>query len=144
MGNADFAHAFEKLVPLIVGEWPDVQADALAETKGDYEAVVTLIARKTEHTRALVRRQLAELEGLARAPATGDGESNGDELQRLRKLVERIQERSREVSEYVHDKMLGDAEKKVRQNPLVALLWALGVGLLLGFILRGSGRGGRA
>jgi len=34
--------------------------------------VLALIARRTEHTRALVRRQLAELESLAPAPEHGD------------------------------------------------------------------------
>ena len=143
MSNAEFAHDFDKLVPLIVGEWPDVPTEALAETKGNYDAVVALIARKTEHTRALVRRQLAELESLARAPKAADGEHDGDELARLRKLVERIQERSREVGDFVEDK-LAEARRHAQRSPLTALLWALGLGLLLGFLFRGSGRRGGA
>ncbi|MCC6521925.1 MAG: hypothetical protein IT373_04630 [Polyangiaceae bacterium] len=135
----DFAKSFDKLVPLIRNEWPEVEAEALDKTGGDFEQVVTLVAKKTEHTKTLVRKQLTELHSVSHEePATAG------ELGRLRKMVDRLQAKSHEISDYVQQKMLADAKKKVADNPLTALLMALGLGLVLGFLLRGFGRGRRA
>ncbi|MBI4954605.1 MAG: hypothetical protein HY908_21450 [Myxococcales bacterium] len=131
----DFAKSFDKLVPLIRNEWPEVEAEALDKTGGDFEQVVTLVAKKTEHTKTLVRKQLTELQSVSHEEPGTAGE-----LGRLRKIVDRLQARSHEISE----KMLADAKKKVSDNPLTALLMALGLGLVLGFLLRGFGRGRRA
>jgi ElaB/YqjD/DUF883 family membrane-anchored ribosome-binding protein len=129
---AAFVEHFDKLVPLIRDEWPTVDGDALQQTKGDYDLVVTLIAEQTEHTRALVRKQLDELSTMVPGGQASD-------IARLRHVVERLQARSQEIAGYVKGQMLKDAKQKVSDNPLVALLMALGFGLILGFLLRGGG-----
>ncbi|MCK6507811.1 hypothetical protein L6R53_31340, partial [Myxococcota bacterium] len=60
--------AFEQVRALALEEWPDLDAAALAETGGELELVVALIATHTGHTRAMTRRHLAELVSLALDP----------------------------------------------------------------------------
>jgi ElaB/YqjD/DUF883 family membrane-anchored ribosome-binding protein len=132
--EAKFSERFDQLVPLIRDEWPQVDGDALAQTKGDYDLVVALIATETEHSKALVKKQLEEITQVA------NGEGHHDEVKRLRQMVERLQVKSQDVANYVRKQMLGDARDKVGQNPLVALLMAVGLGIILGFVLRGLGR----
>ncbi|QQE65160.1 hypothetical protein GFS31_18450 [Leptolyngbya sp. BL0902] len=52
------------LVPLMLEEWPDLSQEALENVADDPEATVIYIATHTDHTRALVRRHLAELASL--------------------------------------------------------------------------------
>jgi ElaB/YqjD/DUF883 family membrane-anchored ribosome-binding protein len=131
--TAAFVEQFDKLVPLIRDEWPAVDGDALRQTKGDYDLVVTLIAEQTEHTKALVKKQLDELRTMIQG-------NQASEVQRLRQMVERLQAKSQEIAGYVKSQMLKDAKQKVSDNPIVALLVALGFGLVLGLLLRGGSR----
>ena len=41
---------------------------------------------------------------------------------------------------YVRERLAEDARTQVKQNPLVTLMMAIGLGFILGFILRGPGR----
>ncbi len=132
-GSNGFQDAFERIKPLIREEWPAIDADSLSATGGDYDRVVSLIADKTDHTKALVKQQLDELR------ATANGGSGGVD-QRLQDMLHKLQERSNEIAGYVKKQMLADAKSKVSENPLVALLTAIGLGFILGFILRGMGR----
>jgi hypothetical protein len=138
--SAEFSRQFDKITPLIHEEWPDVDAEALKQTKGDYDLVVTLIAKRTEHTKTLVKKQLEELQRVA------DGGDRADDMRLLRQMLERLQARTQEASNFVRGRMTDDAKQKVTQNPLVTLLIAIGLGFLLGFVLRGRGRrhGGRS
>lgn len=139
------AKVFPKLKPLICQEWPEVDANALAATEGDYDKVVALVAKTTEHTKSLVRRHLAELTELAAEPeAEPAGGSLGSVAAAQRKLVETLQlmqAKVQELSGYVRNHGLADVKAKAEQHPLATLLMAIGLGFLLGFILRGSGRG---
>lgn len=54
-----------ELMPLIQAEWPNIDTDVIKAAEGDLAAIVDYIAAQTEHTRTLVRRQLAELNSLA-------------------------------------------------------------------------------
>lgn len=126
--------AFEDLVPLIVDEWPQVDGEALRQTQGDPDLLVALIATETEHSKALIRKQLDELRELR---VQRDAR---DEVRWLREVVERMQSRSGDLGDYVKQQMLDDARGQVNKNPLVALAMAVGLGFLLGFILRGLGR----
>jgi ElaB/YqjD/DUF883 family membrane-anchored ribosome-binding protein len=135
-GSNDFQDEFDKLTPLIREEWPAVDADALSATGGDYERVVALIAEKTDHTKALVKRQLCELRALSAKP-TGNGVEH-----RLEEMLHKLHERSNEIAGYVKKQMLADAKHRVTENPIVSLLMAIGLGVILGFILRGGGRRG--
>ena len=130
-----FKNSFGTVLPLIRAEWPQIDAAVLDETDGDYDRVVTAIATQTEHTRALVRKQLAELEDVA----STNGSNGSGEAKRIRQMLEKLQGRSNELTDYVRKQMVTDAKKQVGDNPLVALLMAIGLGFVLGFILRSLG-----
>lgn len=150
-----------KLASLFLAEWPQVDEDALRQTlrqapltlargtAADADLLVALIATETDHTKALVTQQVDELLAVARSrgrdtpPTTNDDASPGRdaELQRLRRMVDRLTARSNEVSQYVRQQMIQDARGQVAKNPLVTLLMAVGLGFIFGFMLRGLGRG---
>lgn len=131
-----FTERFDKLTPMILTEWPSVDGDALAQTHGDFDLVVALIATETDHTKTLVKKQLDEIAAVA-----NDNGASENEVRRLRQMVERLQAKSNDVTDYVKKQMVEDARGQVTKNPLAALLVALGFGVLLGIILRGFGRG---
>jgi ElaB/YqjD/DUF883 family membrane-anchored ribosome-binding protein len=131
-----FAERFDKLAPMIRDEWPQVDGDALEQTRGDFDLVVALIATETDHSKTLVKKQLHELATIA-----NDNGATQNEVRRLRQMVDRLQAKSQDVTDYVKKQMVTDAREKVGQNPLVALLMAVGFGVILGFLLRGLGRG---
>lgn len=126
-----FKSSFTDIEPLIMEEWPEVDRTALDGTGGDLEKVVTLVAQKTEHTKTLVRRQLAELNRMA----SEDGTEG-----RLKALIKRLEDKTSEISGRVKDDMLPAAEQKVRDNLIVSLLVSAAFGFLLGVIMRGFGR----
>lgn len=121
---------------MIREEWPDVDRIALEQTKGDFDLVVALISTETDHSKTLVKKQLEEIATIA-----NENGANQNEVRKLKQMVERLQAKSQDVTDYVKQQMMADAREKVNQNPLVALLTAVGFGLILGFILRGLGRG---
>ncbi len=133
----DFTEQFDRIRPMIREEWPEVDGDALAQTQGDFDRVVALIATETEHSKTLVKKQLRELSAIANDNGAAAGES---ELRKLRQMVERLQAKSKDVTDYVKEHMVTDARARVERNPFMALLLAIGFGVLLGFILRGRGR----
>ena len=145
MSDATDKHAngsatdFGDLLPLIRDEWPQVAVSALEETAGDYDQLVALIATETEHTKTLVRRQLDELRKLSGERKAKNAWLHDNELQKLREMLDRLQFKSNDVADYVRDRMAEDARKQVNQNPLVTLMMAIGLGFILGFILRGPG-----
>ena len=131
-----FAERFDKLTPMILNEWPSVDGDALLRTDGDFDLVVALIATETDHTKTLVKKQLEEITAIA-----NENGSTDTEVRRLRQMVERLQAKSHDVTDYVKKQMVEDARGQVEKNPLTALLVALGFGMLIGILLRGFGRG---
>jgi hypothetical protein len=147
-----FAKAFPALQPLICAEWAAVDSKALAATEGDYEKVVALVTSATEHSRTLVKRHLGELVQIANEDAAkaakGDagGSSKADGVlgvaeRSLQEALRRLQAKANEVAEYVRKDALTDAKRKAEEHPLfVALLVAVGLGFILGFLLRGHGR----
>ena len=96
--------------------------------------VVALISDETTQSKALVQDKLAEMQTVA----SDDGDAA--EEKRVRRVLNKIQERSNEIAGYVRKQMLEDAKTKVGQNPLVSLLMAIGLGFIFGFLLRGMGR----
>jgi len=126
-----FKEDFGTLQPLILKEWPSVDGSALAATGGDLDRVVTLVAEKTEHTKALVRRQLAELremglKGRARAQRADA---------RFREVLDRLEKRTTELAKEIRGPMMENARGRLRENVFVSLLAALGLGFLLGAII---------
>lgn len=140
-GNVSFRDDFSRLRPLILEEWPQIDGEALEQTQGDYDLLVSLIATETEHSKALVKKQLGEIAEVAEKKDGAKDAEQDAEIKRLRGMVDRLTARSQEVSNYVRQQMLDDARGQVNKNPLVALLMAVGLGFVFGFILRGIGRG---
>ena len=128
--TATFADDFERLLPALKAEWPELDDDELAETKGDLDELVSLVSRVTGHTRSLARKQVLELHGML--------QQGHPVLERLEEMVGRMEERARELadSELV-DRGRQLAEEKVRENPIQSVLWALVAGLVLGLLLGG-------
>jgi ElaB/YqjD/DUF883 family membrane-anchored ribosome-binding protein len=58
----------------------------------------------------------------------------------LQEALRILQAKATEVSSYVRKQALSDAKHKAEQHPLVTLLVAIGLGFILGFLLRGLGR----
>jgi ElaB/YqjD/DUF883 family membrane-anchored ribosome-binding protein len=129
--SKSFAAPFADVVPLILEEWPDVAQTDLDGTDGEYDKVVTVVAKKTEHTKTLVKRQLEELDKMA-SEASHEG--------RLKAALHRLEGKTHEIGEYVKTQMVPNAEQKVRDHLLISMLTTAAFGFLLGFIFRGFGR----
>lgn len=133
-----FKTNFAGLEAAILEEWPAVDKASLAATQGELDQVVELVAEKTEHTKTLVRKQLQELEKLA-------GERRDEpKKNKTEALLEAWEKKTAVLAKELREKVLVDAEKRVRENVLVSLLVALGLGLLVGLFIGGGRRGGRA
>jgi len=133
----DDTGGFAELRPLILAEWPKVAGDALDETGGDRDKIVELVIASGDFERELVERQLAELTELARE----DGKAAGGGDRPVQEVARSLQTKMNEVASYVRGQMLADAQGKARENFLVTLLLAIGLGFVLGIIVRGFGRG---
>lgn len=131
-----FAERFDRLAPMILEEWPQVDGEALDQTQGDLDLLVALIATETDHSKTLVKKQLEEIATIA-----NDNGASQNEVRKLRQMVERLQAKSHDVTDYVRKQMVTDAKEKVNQHPLQSLLMAVGLGVIIGFLLRGFGRG---
>jgi hypothetical protein len=145
-----FAQAFSILQPLICAEWPEVDPKALEDTGGDYDQVVALVAKATEHSKTMVKRQLNELQDIAteepKAEPKTEAESStegaiGSAQRKLMDALQVLQDKANELTNYMRKNALADAKTKAEQNPLVTLLIAIGLGFLIGFVIRGLGRG---
>jgi hypothetical protein len=128
--------SFAVVSTLIAKEWPAVEQEALAATAGDAGRVVDLVAERTQHTKTLVRRQLAEL-----VREAAERSEPGILMAQAKAVLDRLEKKTAELSSYVRDTVAPQAHKKVQENLLMSLLCALGVGVLLGFVLRSLGRG---
>lgn len=147
-----FADAFSTLRPAILGEWSQVDDTALAATSGELDKVVVLIAERTAHTKALVRRQLEELYRVVMIPAaepghTGrqrrpraaaDGEVHGANLDHL---IEEFERRTSHIIRELRGGFLGGARDRVRDNVFFSLLVTLGLGFIVGVLFTGGSRG---
>lgn len=126
---------FPTLRPLILEEWPGLDAGALDATEGDEDRLLTLITELTGGARTRARRQLDDLKALAakdRAAQAAD---------RLETLLRRLEGQAQDLRGRVQNDLVPEAEKKVKENLLMSLAIALGFGLLLGLLLGSSGRG---
>lgn len=134
-----FKSSFGALEAAILAEWPAIEREALAATAGELDQVIDLVALKTEHTRTLVRRQIAELAQLCEG---GEGPKAAAESKQSRaeRLLEAWQKRTQDLAKELRENVLANAEKKVRENVLTSILVALGLGLVLGFLFGGLRR----
>jgi hypothetical protein len=132
-----FRASFGSLEKAILAEWPVVDSASLHATAGEFDKVVELVAHATEHTQALVKKQLAELSDLDRR------EKSPSPAQLAVDMIERINKRTAELVKELRDKHLETAREKARENIFVTIFAALGIGLLIGFIFGGFRRGRR-
>lgn len=161
LSDDSFKDNLNELIPLIEAEWPSMDTEVIRAAEGDVDAVVDYIAAQTEHTRTLVRRQLAELNSLAIRdritkeaqvkPATNGSSTNSinstsngtngsglsSEIDQILQVLERHTEDL--VGQFKKD-VLPEVSDRARSNIGTSLLTALGIGFLLGIII-GGGRG---
>lgn len=156
LSKGAFASAFSTLRPAILGEWSQVDDAALADTSGELDKVVALIAERTTHTKALVRRQLEELyrvvmipppdssghqSGRARrqrAAGGGEGDTHGANLDHL---IEEFERRTSHIIRELRGGFLDGARERVRGNVIFSLLITLGLGFIVGVLFTGGSRG---
>ncbi|MGP1386044.1 MAG: hypothetical protein ACTS2F_20970 [Thainema sp.] len=158
LSDDSFKDNLNELIPLIEAEWPSMDTEVIKAAEGDFDAVVDYIADQTEHTRTLVRRQLAELNSLAirdraakeaqvkPAPSgssthSTSNDANGSGLSSEIDQILQVLERHTEdlVGQFKKD-VLPEVSDRARSNIGTSLLTALGIGFLLGIII-GGGRG---
>jgi ElaB/YqjD/DUF883 family membrane-anchored ribosome-binding protein len=144
-----FKRAFGAITPLVLEEWPDLDPKALEATEGDFDRVTSLLAEHTDRTRVTVRRKLAELLVVAERPAR---RANGaevaadrpkpavEQMDELFAAIRRLESFAADEAKRVSTKVIPAAESRVQKNPWVSLLFALGLGLILGLWLNGGRR----
>lgn len=137
---------FAQLLPLLAEEWPDLNAVELEATAGDADALVELIATRTDQTRALTRRQLAELLTLVstsprrpRPAAQSSAASSSPAVEPLDRLVHSLEEYLDDLTRQVKRDVAPLALNSARENMGLALLLAGGFGLTLGLFLGAMG-----
>jgi len=160
LSKGAFANAFPTLRPAILGEWSQLDEAALAATSGDLDKVVALIAERTAHTKALVRRQLEEIyrvvltpaaevhtaasgAGRSRRPrpaADGDGAAAGQGAN-IDHLIEEFERRTAHIVRELRGGFLDGARGRVRDNVFFSLLVTLGLGFIIGVLFTGGNRG---
>jgi ElaB/YqjD/DUF883 family membrane-anchored ribosome-binding protein len=119
-----FRERFESLLPTIQREWPQVARHTLESTRGSLDHVVEVISHQTGTATSGVKEQLLEL-----LHSTGERASHvAESLKPLEDQLERLLD---ELNSTLRPKI----EKPVRDQPLVALAAAAGVGLILGLLL---------
>ena len=151
---------WELIRPHIVVRWPAVDEQVLAQTEGEREAVVALIAARTQHTRTLVRRHLAALQAQLAAVAEDEEEEQAlvvaqdsalvldpQEEEQLAELVDTVKQGKRELTDFARQ-LPGIIKQKLLAKWLISLAASLGAGLVLGILARslliGRGRAAAA
>jgi hypothetical protein len=114
---------------------------------------VVYISDETDRTKTLVRRQINELATLVEvdAPAPGKVAANGASSASLEpagplgidkssidNLLDDLESRTENLIQELKAEMLPELEKRARGNLGQSLLIALGIGFVLGLILRGK------
>lgn len=140
-----FASAWGDVRSLLMEEWPQLDQARLDATEADPDKVVDLVTKSTDHSKALVRKQLGEIAEAAGVGAKGIEQRLVRLLHKLeqasepvvtgaQKTVQQLGERGQVIVDNAQQ-VAGRAEEKVKEHPWTALLAALGVGLLLGLLV---------
>ncbi|MEB3199820.1 MAG: hypothetical protein VKK62_04750 [Synechococcaceae cyanobacterium] len=119
-----FRERFEALLPTIQQQWPEVARHTLESTRGSLDHVVEVISRQTGRTSQGVKQQLLDL-------LHSTGEQAGHVAETLRPLEEQLENLLDELNSTLRPRI----EKPVREQPLLALAAAAGVGLIVGLLL---------
>ncbi len=152
LSRTAFHDSFAKLTPVILAEWEQLDPDSLSETGGDLDKVVALVAERTAHTKALVRRQLQELwqvlsEPPRRRPPSPGPQSGGAARPRPNlhnvlpetadELLRELEQRTSNILRELRGGVLKDTRVKVSDNLLFSLLVTLGLGFIVGVLFTG-------
>ena len=146
-----FRRSFPDLVPRILAEWPEVDELALSAAAGDVDATVALVAGRTLHSKALVRRHLAEILDLDVPARSRIGSRLARVLEALEATVGPLEAEAErvasDVSRAVEDaesegralvrdarKQVDAAEHTMRGNFWTTVFVTLGLGALAGFL----------
>jgi ElaB/YqjD/DUF883 family membrane-anchored ribosome-binding protein len=145
-----FRARLDAVTPLLREEWPDLDAAALADCGGDVEKVVALLAKHTERTKVALRRNVEELVVVAerasreRRDANGTAkkadDARGPNVDEVVSAIRRLEAFAADEAKRVSSKVAPLAERKVRENLWVSLVFALGLGLILGLWMNGRRR----
>lgn len=159
LSSEQFKGRFEQLIPLICQEWTPVTSDELAATEGDLDLAVDLIAEATDHTKTLIRCQIAELHSLSLSwerqdhekstltpansdepnlPAKEDDETNPHSPS-IDDVLDLLERRTEKLVERVKADVLPEVKSQAKRNLGASILTALGIGFLLGLFVGGSG-----
>jgi len=145
-----FRERFAAVGPLIRAEWPAVEPTLLEATKGELDAVVTLIAKHADRTRVATKRALLELLSEAdrvidvngASGASSKGSASPDAIDDALAALRRFEAFAGDEAKRMKATIVPDAEAHVRKNVWSSLLIALGIGLVLGLWFNGGrGRG---
>ena len=138
---SEFASVFKTLQPAILTEWPEVDAAALADTDGDLDSAVTLIAQHTEHTKTLVRLQLEELYRISLVVPPRHRAAAGYQIpESVDALLHDLEKRAAQILRDLRGGALQDARNKVTDNLFLSLLISVGLGFIVGVFFMGRGR----
>jgi len=141
-----FQESFAKLEPAILAEWEQLDSGALSATGGDLDKVVVLVAERTAHTKALVRRQLQELFAVSAEPPRRRVAPGPSRLRQnlhnvlpesADELLQELEERTANILRELRGGVLKDTRARVKENLLFSLLVTLGLGFIVGVVFTG-------
>lgn len=150
-----FRQGFQTLSPKILSEWSKVDPVELEASGGELVHVVEIVARSTERAPSEIEaklRAMAEPEVKAvdeGAPQASDAKpgSLADKLHDAAKqmdqvvgAVKRFEAFAAQEAKRMKGDVLPAAETKIKNNLWTSLFIALGLGFLLGLLVRGRGR----
>ena len=153
-----FNQHFDAMVPLLLAEWPQLIEENLLATEGDLDLAIAYISGETDRTQTLIRRQIKELASLVepedkaaiappiapevedKAPSISPSPSKDDVSppSSIENLLDDLESRTEHLIQELKAEMLPELEQRARSNLGQSLLIALGIGFVLGLILRGK------
>ena len=146
LNRSAFLESFAKLSPLILAEWEQLEPAALTATEGELDKVVALIAERTAHTKALVRRQLQELWQVVLEPPRRRPVGSSSRLHQglhsvlpdsADELFQELEERTAQIMRELRGGVFKETRAKVKDNLLLSLLMSIGLGFIVGVLFTG-------
>lgn len=149
MTKAAFHDAWSQIAPLILGEWEQIDEEALEKTEGDLDKVAALVAERAGRTRAMARRLLFELYQVAigsdpatRTRASQRRQNSESPLpESVEAMVHELERRAAQVMRELRGGFVQKTTHRIHENLIFSLLVTLGLGFIVGVLFTGSGRG---
>jgi ElaB/YqjD/DUF883 family membrane-anchored ribosome-binding protein len=150
--DESFRQGFRALSPKILREWSKVDPVELEASGGELSSVVEIVARSTERSPGEVEAKLRALS----EPDPIDAETKSEEV-KTGKLADKLHDAAKQMDQVVgavkrfeafaseeakrmKGAVLPAAEAKLKNHLWTSLFVALGLGFLLGLLLRGRSR----